>query len=196
MRPMTRRIALIDGHPDENPTRLIHALVEAYSAGAHSRDHAVRRVNISELDFPLIGSTYDWHGTYVPSDIRHAQQAILWASHIVIFYPLWLGDMPALLKGFLEQVMRPGFALDEQARPEHAGLLDGRSARIVVTMGMPASIYRDHFGAHSIKSLEHNLLRFVGISPVESNLYGQADGGPADCAAWLAEMRAFGAKAA
>jgi putative NADPH-quinone reductase len=28
----------------------------------------------------------------------------------VIIYPLWLGAMPALLKGFFEQVFRPGFA--------------------------------------------------------------------------------------
>lgn len=33
------------------------------------------------------------------------------AEHIVFVSPLWLGTMPALLKGFLEQVMRPDVAL-------------------------------------------------------------------------------------
>ena len=28
-------------------------------------------------------------------------------------FPLWMGDMPAELKGFFEQVLRPGFALGE-----------------------------------------------------------------------------------
>ena len=32
-----------------------------------------------------------------------------WAEHLVFLFPLWLGDMPAVLKGFLEQLMRPGF---------------------------------------------------------------------------------------
>lgn len=40
-----------------------------------------------------------------------AQDGIGWAEHIVFFFPLWLGDMPASLKGFLEQVARPGFAI-------------------------------------------------------------------------------------
>jgi putative NADPH-quinone reductase len=58
-------------------------------------------------------------------------------------FPLWLASMPALLKGFFEQALRPGFALG----PTEPGrmwkkLLKGRSARIVVTMGMPALVYR------------------------------------------------------
>ena len=48
-----------------------------------------------------------------PAAIAAAQADIQWADHVAIFYPLWLGTMPALLKAFLEQVMRPGFALGE-----------------------------------------------------------------------------------
>src|SRR3546814_10287671 len=77
-----------------------------------------------------------------------------WADHLVILYPLWLGDVPALLKGFLEQILRPGFAIDEGSTGMSAKLLTGRSARIIVTMGMPAPIYRLFFRAHSLKSLE------------------------------------------
>jgi len=57
----------------------------------------------------------------------------------VLLFPLWLGDMPALLKGFLEQVARPGFAFAvERDSPLISKLLAGRSARVVVAMGMPA----------------------------------------------------------
>ena len=71
--------------------------------------------------------------------LRPAQEAIAWAHHLVIVYPLWLGTMPALLKGFLEQVLRPGLAIS--AASSATGwktLLNGGSARIVVTMGMRA----------------------------------------------------------
>ena len=34
-----------------------------------------------------------------PADIRAAQDDIRWAEHVVLIYPLWLGTMPALLKG-------------------------------------------------------------------------------------------------
>ena len=84
-----------------------------------------------------------------------AQQAIAWAEHLVFFFPLWLGGMPALLKGFLERVARPGFALGEPGGLAHLPqkLLAGRSARLVVTMGMPALAYRWIYRAHSLKAL-------------------------------------------
>ena len=78
-------------------------------------------------------------------------------------YPLWLGTMPAALKALLEQSLRPDFAMDYTGRWP-AGRLKGRSARVVVTMGMPELAYRWWFGAHSLKSLERNVLKFVGIS--------------------------------
>ena len=84
---------------------------------------------------------------------------------------------PALLKGFLEQVARSGFAIgpmQAQAMPQK--LLPGRWARLVVTMGMPALVYRWHFRAHSLKALERNILGFVGISPIDETLIGQVEG--------------------
>jgi putative NADPH-quinone reductase len=105
--------------------------------------------------------------------LRQAQDDISWAQHLVIFFPLWLGDMPALFKGFLEQVARPGFAFGgDRNNPMAKKLLAGRSARVVVTMGMPALLYRVYFRAHSIKSLKRNVLRFVGIRPVRETLIG------------------------
>src|SRR3546814_18502072 len=84
-------------------------------------------------------------------------------------------DVPALLKGFLEQILRPGFAIDEGSTGMSAKLLTGRSARIIVTMGTPAPIYRLFFRAHSLKSLDRNLLRFVGLHPVRSSIIGSVE---------------------
>ena len=116
------------------------------------------------------------------------------AEHLVIVHPLWLGAMPALLKGFLEQALRPGFALDPEPGATGWGKrLTGRSARIVVTMGMPALVYRWFFRAHSLKSLERNILKFVGIKPVRETLIGMV--GAMDerkAGRWLDKMRALG----
>lgn len=105
--------------------------------------------------------------------------------------------MPALLKGFLEQVARPGFAFTtESSNPFARKGLTGRSARVVVTMGMPALVYRWYFRAHSVKSLERNILGFVGIAPVDETLVGSAEQlGDEGVAKWKARMRALGAKA-
>ena len=80
--------------------------------------------------------------------------------------------MPALLKGFLEQVARPGFAFKRKgSKTSFASKgLTGHSARVVVTMSMPALLYHWHFRAHSIKPLERNILGFLGIKPVNETL--------------------------
>jgi putative NADPH-quinone reductase len=84
--------------------------------------------------------------------------AIVSAQHLVIVFPLWHGTMPALLKAFLEQVMRPGVALEYRKHGFSRGLLAGRSVRLVVTMGMPALIYRWYFRAHGVRGLERSIL--------------------------------------
>lgn len=109
----------------------------------------------------------------------------------MLLYPLWLGDMPALLKALLEQVARPGFAMRESPRGP-IGLLKGRSARIIVTMGMPAFFYRFLFGAHSVKSLERSVFRLVGIRPVEHSLIGAVDGTAEQRAEWLGRIADLG----
>jgi putative NADPH-quinone reductase len=39
-------------------------------------------------------------------------------------------------------------------------------------MGMPATIYRYFYRAHSLKSLERNILGFIGIAPIRETLVG------------------------
>lgn len=117
-------------------------------------------------------------------------------DHLVIVYPLWLGSMPALLKAFLEHVFRPGFAFEYGAKGFPRKLLRGKSARIVVTMGMPAFFYRWYFGAHSLKSLERNILRFCGISPIRESLFGLVETATESTRhKWLQTMRKLGAAA-
>jgi putative NADPH-quinone reductase len=55
------------------------------------------------------------------------------------------------------------------------GLLAGRSAPIVVTMGMPALIYRWCFRAHGVRGLERSVLKFAGMMPVRETLLGMVD---------------------
>ena len=195
---MSKRILLIQAHPDATQPHLCHALASSYASGAEKAGHLVRRVNLAELDFPLLRSQQEWEKGAVPASLKLAQDDIGWAEHIVFFFPLWLGDMPALLKGFLEQVARPGFAFtrEEGGNPFGKKGLTGRSARVVVTMGMPALVYRWYFRAHSVKSLERNILGFVGIAPVHETLIGMTGNmKPLEAAKWLDKLERLGAKA-
>ncbi len=195
---MSKRILLIQAHPDANHPHLGHALEASYAAGASDAGHSVRHVALATLDFPLLRSQHEWEECSIPACLKPAQDDIAWAEHIVFFFPLWLGDMPALLKAFLEQVARPGFAIirEKGGNPWGNKGLTGRSARVVVTMGMPALVYRWYFRAHSIKSLERNVLGFVGIAPVHETLIGlTGDMKPKDVAKWLDKLERLGAGA-
>ena len=188
---MKRRIVVIDGHPDPDRARLIHALADRYAKGALSWEHEVRRIDLATTEIPILRSRDEWTRRQPLPAIVDAQASIAWADHIVFLYPLWLGDMPALLKAFLEQVMRPGFALNDQASLG-GGLLRGKSATVVVTMGMPAAFYALWFRSHSVKSLERNILRFVGIRPVHHILYGAVEQDAAKRERWLDNMFVLG----
>lgn len=193
---MSKRILIIDGHPDPRTDRYVHALSKAYSDGARTGGHEVRSVIVSELQFPLLRSSEDFRNGDPPAAIQNAQQLMRWADHIVILFPLWLGSMPAVLKGFLEQTLRPGFAFGESARHGFPNkLLSGRSARIIVTMGMPALFYRWYFRAHSLKSLQRNILRFCGFRPVNACLVGDVEGMTSvQRGEWLARIQDLGSR--
>jgi putative NADPH-quinone reductase len=195
---MNKHVLIIDGHPDRRGGRFIHALARAYEQGAAQTGHELRRIVVSELRFPLLASSEQFRDGAPPRDIALAQQALEWADHVVILYPLWLGSMPALLKAFFEQLLRPGFAFAEGGRrglPKK--LLKGKSARIVVTMGMPAAFYSVVYRAHSLKSLKRNILSFCGIRPVRTSIIGAVEGmDAAGRAAWLLKLTELGKRAA
>lgn len=195
---MSRRILIVVGHPDPSPDRLCRGLAKAYGEGAEEAGHGVRRVDLAALEFPMLRTMQEFEHGALPVELKDAAEAIVWAEHIVFVFPLWLGTMPALLKAFLEQVMRPGTAF---AYPDKGGgftktLLRGRSARVVVTMGMPSVIYRLWFLGHGIAGMKRSILHFVGITPVRETLFGMVAGASdATRAKWISQMRNLGERA-
>ena len=111
---MHQKITLIQGHPDPKGRHFGHALADSYVRGALAEGHEIKVIEIAQIDFPLLRSQAEWNDGTTPPSLREAQAAIAWADHLVVIFPLWLGTMPAVLKGFLEQVLRPGFERFEQ----------------------------------------------------------------------------------
>jgi putative NADPH-quinone reductase len=191
---MPKHVLIIDGHPD---ARADHALSTAYRDGAVAGGHVVRSIIVSELPFNLLRTREDFESGSPAESIRGCQAALSWADHVVILFPLWLGSMPALLKGFFEQLLRPGFAFAAGARGRPgAHLLFGRSARVIITMGMPALFYRWYFRAHSLKALKCNVLGACGISPVHASVIGPVDTlGQAARGNWVSRVQELGRRA-
>jgi putative NADPH-quinone reductase len=188
-----RHIVIIDGHPDPSSDRYLHALATAYADGARTAGHAVTLIEVAKLRFPLLQTADEFEKGSAPDVILKAQELVRQADHIVILYPLWLGSMPALLKGFIEQLLRPGFAFAYSAKGLPKKLLAGKSAHVIVTMGMPGFFYRWYYRAHSLKSLERNILNFVGIKPVRSTVIGMIGvKNSAKRKEWLTKLAAMG----
>ena len=193
---MTRKVLVINGHPDPAEARFAAALACAYVRGASGAGHQIRRLDVGGLDFPLIRSAAAFTDEPPPPVIGDAQQAIAcWADHLVIIFPLWVGGAPAVLKGFLEQTFRYGFSVSRPGEPMRQ-LLKGRSARVIVSMGMPAPFFNLVFGAAGLRSLTRGVLWVSGFSPVRHTVVGGVETSAKRRAALLAHVERMGAAAA
>lgn len=187
------RIALILGHPA--PRSYCHALAEHYAEGARAGGHEVTLIKLGEIQFAPILTSKAHQSAPLEPDLIAAQEAMKQADHLVFIYPLWLGFPPALLKGFLERSFTPGFAYQEGKM--FSGLLKGKSARIILTMGMPAWFYRFVYGAHSAKALKRNILHFCGVRPVRMTYFGGIEAvSDATRKKWLGQVKALGQRGA
>lgn len=190
---MKKRILIVQGHPSREQSHLGHALAAAYREGAIAGGHEVRQADVALLDFPLLREAEDWSKGATPAALQAAQADIGWADHLVVIYPLWTGMVPAVTKAFFEQVARPGFAF--KMRPNGKGLAPswkGKSARVVVTLGMPAWFYRLVHGAIGVRAFNRDLLGMVGIKPARTTYIGSVGSKTFDGKCWLECMRKLG----
>jgi putative NADPH-quinone reductase len=191
---MSERILVLQGHPDPSPERFCRALASAYAAGARGVGSEVREFDLGAIEVPLLRSRDSWEHDEMPLALQPLKEHLLWCNHLLFVYPMWMGDLPAHTKAALEQVLRPGVTAPGAGQgPNDPKPLSGRSAHVVVTMGMPGFYYRWFYRAHSLKSLERNVLRFSGFSPVRHSLIGLVESDtPKTHARWLQRMRVAG----
>jgi NAD(P)H dehydrogenase (quinone) len=189
------RVTIIVGHPQR--VTYCEALAEAYRRGAESAGHRVSLFKLGEMVFdPILRGGYREEQPLEP-ELQAAYDALAASDHWLFVFPLWCGDMPALLKGFFERILQPD--LIKRQGTENAmnwRIFENKSARIVMTMGMPVSIYRFWYGPHALKLLKNNILNFIGIKPVRETLLGMiAESSDAKRDAWLKKAEAMGRNA-
>jgi NAD(P)H dehydrogenase (quinone) len=168
---MKKKILIIQGHPDHESFN--HALHAAYKNGAIESGADVKEIFVGDLKFNLNLQFGYRQRTELEPCLIEAQEMIMWAEHIVIIYPVWWGSLPAILKGFFDRVLLPGFAFKK--RPNSVWwdkLLTGRSARIIATMDQPSWYYWLVYFAPSTNALKKLTLQFCGITPVSCTSIG------------------------
>ncbi|MEO1038266.1 MAG: NAD(P)H-dependent oxidoreductase [Pseudomonadota bacterium] len=194
---MSRTICLINGHPDASADRFCSALTSAYEDAAREAGHTVSRFDVGAMSFDFLNSAAEM-AEPAPEAIRAVQIALERADHLTLIHPLWLGAIPAKAKALLEHVARDNFLIDPAEEGQWpVKRMRGKSARVIVTMGMPGFAYRLFLGSHSIKALEGGILRMAGFKPVRDIIFGMVDAGDAARRErMLAKVAALGARAA
>ncbi|WP_150688977.1 NAD(P)H-dependent oxidoreductase [Pseudomonas fluorescens] len=168
---MGKRILLILGHPSTKS--FCAALAERYAQSALDAGHEVRQLRLGEMVFdPVLRDGYQQIQT-LEDDLNAAQSDILWAEHLTLVYPIWWGGIPALLKGFFDRVLLPGFAFKYRkgkAFPDK--LLNGRTAHLLVTMDTPPWYYRLIYRMPGLHEVRKTTLQFCGIKPLRTLTFG------------------------
>ncbi len=168
-----KKILILNANPDEDS--LCNALAYKYLEGAKKSDYKIKIVNLRELDFdPILHHGYN-KVQELEDDLKEQQELIKWCEHLVIVAPLWWGSVPALLKGYFDRVLLPGFAF--KFKPDGKGwdkLLTGRSSTVIYTQGAPFFFSFLFMGDAFWKILNKAVLDFCGFKPVKRFALGGA----------------------
>ncbi len=160
-----KKILILNANPDENS--LCNALAQKYLEGAKKSDYDIKIVNLRELSFdPILHHGYN-QVQELENDLKDQQELIKWCEHLVIVTPLWWGSVPALLKGYFDRVLLPGFAF--KFKPNGKGwdkLLKGRSATVIYTQGAPFWFSFLFTNDAFWTVLNKSVLDFCGFKPV------------------------------
>lgn len=168
---MKKNIALIIGHPDNESFNF--ALAAAYKRGAENSGAEVREIVIRDLDFkPNLQFGYRKR-TELEPDLIKSQETLKWADHLVWVYPVWWGATPAIMKGFLDRVLLPGFAFKKRdGSVWWDKFFTGKSARLISTLDQPAWFYKFVNGAPSDKAMKKLTMNFIGVNSVKITSIG------------------------
>ena len=152
---------------------------------------------LGDLDFDPIRREGYGEAPPLEPDLVRAQDDIAWCDHMAWVYPNWWGTMPALMKGFIDRVILPGFAFRyREGKLLWDKLLTGRSARLLVTMDTPPPGYRWVIGRPGHNQMQKSVLGFCGVKPVRISQFGVVKRSSAEKRQkWLHEATKLGAAA-
>lgn len=143
------QISLILAHPDSGSFN--HAIARVAAETLQANGHRVFFHDLYHEKFdPLLAPEEIAKDADLPIAIRAHCEEIVGADGIVIVHPNWWGQPPAILKGWVDRVIRPGLAYEflegDSGEGVPHGLLKAKTALVYNTSNTEAARERDVFG--------------------------------------------------
>ena len=143
------KISVILGHPRRGSFN--HAIAETVVQTLKTNGHEVAFHDLYQEAFdPVLPDVELPKGAVVPALIMRHCDEIAAADGIVIVHPNWWGQPPAIVKGWIDRVIRPGVAYEfkegDSGEGIPVGLLRAKWALIFNTSNTEAKREQDVFG--------------------------------------------------
>ncbi|MBL9049975.1 MAG: NAD(P)H-dependent oxidoreductase [Tabrizicola sp.] len=135
------RLLFVHAHPV--PESFNAALCAAALETARAQGHDVRLIDLHAEGFNPVMSTDERRGytedVPLPADLVHQVEALQWAEGLILVYPTWWYSQPAILKGWMDRVWRPGiaFTLHEEGQRLRPALANIRLIGVITSFGSP-----------------------------------------------------------
>jgi NAD(P)H dehydrogenase (quinone) len=186
-------ISVIFAHP--YPESFNHAIYQTVLDCLKENGHQVHAHNLYEEGFnPLLGGPELSTGETNDHMVLKHRQEITEAHGIIIIHPNWWGQPPAILKGWIDRVLRSGVAYqfeegdDGSGVPE--GLLVAEAAIVFNTSNTPEEREKLIFGDPLERIWKDCVFDFCGIKNFHRKMFRVvASSTPNERTSWLEEVR-------
>lgn len=184
------RVYVLFAHPTKDSFN--GHLAAAYCEGAIKADNEVRRDDLFSLKFDPILREGLRRVQPLENDLIAAQANLDWCNHFALFYPVWWGNVPALLKGFFDRTLYSQFTYRHDANnPFWKGLLAGRTGHIVTTSDADVSWLKDKYNDADLFAVRNATLQTCGMGSVKvTRIGGVKDLSPNERVEWLKRISA------
>jgi len=119
--------ALIVSHPELSS--FTRSMAHVYDKAARALGHETIFRDLYQIGFdPCLkaGERPDKLQDPVRDDVRRERELLADCDVFALFYPIWFGTPPAMLKGYIERVFNVGFAFERFKDGQMRPLLQGR----------------------------------------------------------------------
>lgn len=169
------RISVILAHPDKNSFN--HAIAATAVETLNQNRHEVCFHSLYEEKFdPILPPGEILKDTLLPREIEKHCAEISEADGIIVIHPNWWGQPPAILKGWIDRVIRPGVAYEftEGDRGEGVpnGLLKAKAALVFNTSNTETEREKNIFGDPLETIWKNCIFRLCGVKNFYRKMFG------------------------